>query len=316
MKAFGLGATPQQGLPLFAPPLLSQAALARGSLVLTARADVAEPGAAYSPRPGVVWAEVSPTLTWAAAPGAFGHTAFTVAASDCAAVVSSGMAATFDWSKDYSLTWGSEFMRNWSSALSAFKAASSIKDPAAASLPPGPRAAAVVLGRTPGQSSAASPAAAARAVNFLGMGFPRAAAMKGGPNGARGYYGRGGGCSCSTSCGYSELQTYNYVYNFDDYCDAGNNQWGPQTGNDMWGSTYSGGYCVGDATFGLVGNHQYDQCGRWCAVRCPGQYGERARCTNGPVGQHECMPQGVARGQIVIQHLGRLCAAVAIAQGF
>ena len=59
----------------------------------------------------------------------------------------------------------------------------------------------------------------------------------GGPLGGSMYRGRAGGCGCETTCGYGNLQTYNYVYQFDDYCDSGNNQWGPQSGNDMWGST-------------------------------------------------------------------------------
>jgi hypothetical protein len=263
--------------------------------MVTARADAAELGAAYSPRPGAIWAEVTPALTWHAASAAFGGAPFDVSPGECPSAVASGMAGTFDWSKDYSLAWGSEFLANWSSALAAFKAASAIKDPAAASLRPGPRAAGVVLGRAPGAAASGGPAAS-RAFNFLGMAFPRAAAMKGapsgkaGPNGARGYYGRGGSCSCASSCGYSELQTYNYVYTFDDYCDAGNNQWGPQTGNDMWGSTYNGGYCVGDATFGLVGNNQYDQCGRWCAIRCPSRYGEWCCWRRAHLGELRTLP--------------------------
>ena len=37
----------------------------------------------------------------------------------------------------------------------------------------------------------------------------------------------------------------------------------------QWGTLYNGAYCVGDGTFGLVGNSQYDQCSRWCLIRCP-----------------------------------------------
>jgi hypothetical protein len=31
---------------------------------------------------------------------------------------------------------------------------------------------------------------------------------------------------------------------------------------------YNGAYCTGDSTFGLVGNHQYDECWRFCLIRC------------------------------------------------
>jgi GTPase involved in cell partitioning and DNA repair len=70
------------------------------------------------------------------------------------------------------------------------------------------------------------------------MAFPRAAGGvgKGGPNGGSGYRGRGGQCGCQSSCGYGDLHTYNYVYYYDDYCDSAYNQWGPATGNDMWGT--------------------------------------------------------------------------------
>jgi hypothetical protein len=63
------------------------------------------------------------------------------------------------------------------------------------------------------------------------MGFASSAAVGGiggligslfrGPMGGSGYRGRQGSCGCSTTCGYGELQSYSYVYNFDDYCDAG-----------------------------------------------------------------------------------------------
>lgn len=37
---------------------------------------------------------------------------------------------------------------------------------------------------------------------------------------------------------------------------------------------YNGAYCVGNGAFGLVGNQQYDQCGRFCSIRCPSHSGE------------------------------------------
>jgi hypothetical protein len=202
--------------------------------MVTARADSVQGG---SPRPGVIWAEASPVLDWQPTPAS--------SAADCAAsALTNDMTGTFDWSKDYSLTWGSEFARNWSRSLTAFKVASVTKPTNNAAGLPSPaspamtQAAGVVLDRAARTQQAAltSPSA-----NFVQMAFPRAAAAgpggRAGPMGAGGYYGRGGNCGCERSCGFGDLQTYNYVYNFDDYCDAGSNQSGPQTGNDMWGST-------------------------------------------------------------------------------
>ncbi|KAI8467406.1 MAG: hypothetical protein J3K34DRAFT_481358 [Monoraphidium minutum] len=249
------------------------AALSRGKILVAARGDVSENGGVYSPRPGVVWAEVAPRLGWRDAEGDFNGTEpFEVPAAECPAAVASGMAKSFDWSKDFSLTYGSEFARNWSWSLNAFRAA-------AATRPTAPRgatrAAGVVLNRASAMAEAAktSPAANAQA-----MAFPRgveAAGGKGGKggNGASGYHGRGGNCGCENSCGWGDMNTYNYVYYFDDYCDAGYNQWGPESGNDMFGSSYNGAYCVGDSSFGLVGNHQFDECWRWCLIRCPGNRG-------------------------------------------
>jgi len=50
----------------------------------------------------------------------------------------------------------------------------------------------------------------------------------------------------------------------------------------MWGTLYNGAYCVGDGSFGLVGNSQYDQCSRWCLIRCPsrGEQGGRMAATS------------------------------------
>lgn len=82
-----------------------QAALSRGKLLLTTRADITDDGGLYTPRPGVIWAEIAPQITYADATGDAGGAPFTVAAAECPAAVANGMAATFDWSKDYSLTW-------------------------------------------------------------------------------------------------------------------------------------------------------------------------------------------------------------------
>ncbi|GBF97544.1 hypothetical protein Rsub_10145 [Raphidocelis subcapitata] len=257
------------------------AALSQGALLLSARADAPAPPASTGPaRPGVIWAEVSPRVIWRAnADGDFGRAGpFSVPAAECPSDLRSGMAARFDWAKDYSQTWGSNFgLRNWSAALGAFREASSRPPaaPAPAQQSGATRAAAVVLDRAKRLESAA---AVSPAANFLNMGLPQgphaaAGGRPAGPMGGSGYRGRGGGCGCESSCGFSSLQTYQYVYNFDDYCDAGSNQWGPSNGNDMFGTTYNGAYCTGDATFGVVGNQQYDQCSRWCAIRCPGSSG-------------------------------------------
>lgn len=173
--------------------------------MLAARADVTGSGAGDAPRPGALWAEVSPGLHWAGAvAGAANATEFEFEGSQCPAALANGMAPTFDWSKDFSRAWGSEFARNWSWSLSAYKAASSIRPRAA---PNATRAAAVVLDRTARLAAAAKTSPAA---NFQQMAFPRAAAAKG-PNGGGGYKGRGGNCGCETSCGWGELNTYNYV---------------------------------------------------------------------------------------------------------
>ncbi|KAI8466856.1 MAG: hypothetical protein J3K34DRAFT_49055 [Monoraphidium minutum] len=257
------------------------AALAHGKLMLTTRADATEDGGSYSPRPGVIWAEVAPQITYADASGSANGTMFAVPAAECPAAVSSNMESEFDWSKDFSQTWGSEFARNWSASLSLLRTASASKPRRAPRT--STKAAGVVLGRANALSKAAETSSAA---NFLAMAFPPRVAggapgsRFGGPNGGAGYRGRGGSCGCESSCGWGELQSYNYVYNFDDYCDAGYNQWGPESGNDMFGSTYNGAYCTGNAAFGIVGNNQYDQCGRWCSIRCPGPQGE---CRGGAV---------------------------------
>lgn len=148
---------------------------------------------------------------WSDATGAHNGTQYAVPAADCGPAVASGMAATFDWSKDFSLAYGSEFARNWSWSLGAFKAASAQR--------PGPsksttRAAAIVLDRTARLDAAAKSSAAA---NFQRMAFPHVAGgSKGstlsGPNGGGGYRGRNGKCGCDSACGYGDLNTYNYVY--------------------------------------------------------------------------------------------------------
>jgi hypothetical protein len=50
---------------------------------------------------------------------------------------------------------------------------------------------------------------------------------------------------------------------------------------------YNGAYCVGDGTFGLVGNSQYDECNRWCLIRCPrkGEAGAGAWAEGGTGGR-------------------------------
>jgi hypothetical protein len=55
----------------------------------------------------------------------------------------------------------------------------------------------------------------------------------------------------------------------------------------MFGSSYNGAYCTGNAAFGLVGNSQYDQCGRWCAVYCSGAACERGWAAPGWGGGRE-----------------------------
>jgi hypothetical protein len=65
----------------------------------------------------------------------------------------------------------------------------------------------------------------------------------------------------------------------------------------MWGSTYNGAYCTGNAAFGMVGNNQYDQCGRWCELRCPGTgQSERAQGRRGvDCGEREGALQEIGR---------------------
>lgn len=135
---------------------------------------------------------------------------------------------------------GSEFASNWSSTLGFLTAAAAAKPRARRPLrsSAGTSAAGVVLDR---QARLQQAAPTSRAANFLAMGFgPQAAGIgsmiggaigslirgggasgAGGPSGGAGYRGRSGGCSCQSSCGWGDLQSYNYVYNFDDYCDAG-----------------------------------------------------------------------------------------------
>jgi hypothetical protein len=134
-----------------------------------------------------------------------------VTAGECPAEIASGMAATFDWSKDFSLTYGSEFAKNWSRSLQMFKAAQAIKPKAPKDAT---RAAAVVLDRASALQEAAKTSPAA---NFQAMGFPRggtsAAGGHGskGPMGSAGYKGRNNNCGCENSCGWGDLNTYNYV---------------------------------------------------------------------------------------------------------
>jgi len=160
-----------------------------------------------------MWAEVAPTVHWNTAFGFSNNTAFTVPGAECPAAIASGMAPKFDWSKDFSLAWGSEFARNWSWSLAAYKTASSLKPK---TLPNATRAAAVVLDRASRLEQAAKSSSAA---NFQSMAFPHAAGGTGsafkGPNGGNGYKGRDGKCGCETSCGWGDLNTFNYVYFFD-----------------------------------------------------------------------------------------------------
>ncbi len=163
----------------------------------------------------MIWAEVKPTLEWnATSTGLSNGTSYTVPAAACAPALASGMAPTFDWSKDYSRAWGSEFARNWSWSLATYKAASAIKPKLA---PDATRAAAVVLDRAGRLQAAAKTSSAA---NFQAMAFPHVAGGGAGskfkgPNGGSGYKGRGGNCGCETSCGFGDLNTYNYVYFYD-----------------------------------------------------------------------------------------------------
>lgn len=210
-----------------------QAVLSRGKVMVTARADIFEEDSAYSPRPGVIWAEVAPDLQWATATGSAEGVDFTVPAEECPVAVANGMAPAFDWSKDFSLTWGSEFAKNWSKSLGAYKVAASIKPRAPRT---STRAAAVVMDRATRVQELAKTYPGA---NFQNMAFPTASKVGDqvkGPHGGGGYSGRDNSCGCEASCGWGDLNTYNYVYYFDDYCDNGYNQWGPDKPNDMWGT--------------------------------------------------------------------------------